>query len=150
MLTELITLLTCEGLTGKELADSVSRIHASPADPELDWIEGQSTGEYMQFAVLAELGDYFATGEHIEQVHEEISELFAQPLPAFPHEMDTAAYFQWLDAQLAARATPYEALVWGNFFDDNLYVFIVRRNDTARVLELATQLELVVAPATPR
>ena len=98
MLSELITLLTCNDMQGKELADCVSRIKASPMDPELDWIEGDSPAEYMQFAVLAELGDYFAMGQRIPELHEEISEQFAEPLAAFPDpDMPLEAYFLWLD-----------------------------------------------------
>ena len=148
MLSELITLLTCNDMQGKELADAVSRIKAAPMDPELDWIEGGSEGEFMQFAVLAELGDYFATGDKLDELHEEISEQFAQPLPAVPDRgMPLAEYFTWLDAQLAGRPTPYELLLWGNFFDDNLYTFIVRRADTARILALGRELGLQVEPA---
>lgn len=148
MLSELITLLTCNDLQGKQLADAVSRIKAAPMDPELDWIEGESEGEYMQFAVLAELGDYFAMGQQAGQLHEEISEQFAAPLAA-PNDaqMPLEDYFIWLDAQLAQRPTPYELLLWGNVFDDNLYTFIVRRADTARILSLAGELGLQVTPA---
>ena len=67
MLSELITLLTCNDLQGKPLADCVSRIKAAPMDPELDWIEGGNEAEFMQFAVLAELGDYFAMGRQAGQ-----------------------------------------------------------------------------------
>ena len=148
MLSELITLLTCDDLQGEALADCVSRITAAPMDPELDWIEGDSEAEYMQFAVLAELGDYFAMGQQPEQLHEEISEQFAAPLAQLPQaDMSLGAYFQWLDAELAARPTPYQLLEWGNFFDDNLYTFIVRRADTPRILSLAGQLGLQVEPA---
>lgn len=151
MLAELITLLTCDGLEGDELADCVARIKASPADPELEWIDGESPGEFMQFAILAELGDYLAIGDKLDELHEEISEQFADPLPPFPGR-DTLAvdYFQWLDGQLAARPTPYEILLWGNPFDDNLYAFIVRRRDTARVLDLAGGLGLLAERATRR
>lgn len=148
MLSELITLLTCNDMQGKELADAVSRIKAAPMDPELDWIEGESEAEYMQFAVLAELGDYFAVGQQAGQLHEEISEQFAAPLAALADaQMPLEDYFQWLDAQLAGRPTPYELLLWGNFFDDDVYTFIVRRADTARILTLAGELGLQVAPA---
>lgn len=148
MLSELITLLTCDDMQGKELADAVSRIKASPMDPELDWIEGDSEAEYMQFAVLAELGDYFAVGHQAGQLHEEISEQFAAPLAALTDaQMPLEEYFQWLDAQLAGRAKPYELLLWGNFFDDDVYTFIVRRADTARILSLAQQLGLQVERA---
>jgi len=148
MLSELITLLTCNDMQGKELADCVSRIKASPMDPELDWIEGGSDAEFMQFAVLAELGDYFAMGEKVAELHEEISEQFAAPLAAFPAaDMPLEAYFQWLDEQLAARPTPYEILLWGNFFDDSHYTFIVRRADTPRILTLAKELGLLVERA---
>lgn len=148
MLSELITLLTCNDLQGRELDDCVSRITASPMDPELDWIEGSSEAEYMQFAVLAELGDYFAMGQTAAQLHEEISEQFAAPLAGLPEpDMPLGAYFQWLDAELAARPTPYQLLEWGNFFDDQLYTFIVRRADTSRILSLASGLGLQVEPA---
>ncbi|KQO00251.1 MULTISPECIES: hypothetical protein [Stenotrophomonas] len=151
MLTELITLLTCDGLEGDDLADCVARIEASPADPELEWIEGDGPAAFMQFAILAELGDFVAIGDKVDELHEEISEQFADPLPAFPgQEMPAAEYFQWLDGQLAARPTPYEILLWGNHFDDNLYAFIVRRKDTARVLDLADGLGLLAERATRR
>ena len=148
MLSELISLLTCGDMDGKELADAVSRIKAAPMDPELDWIEGGSDAEFMQFAVLAELGDYFAMGQEVAALHEEISEQFAAPLAGFPDpDMSLEAYFQWLDGQLASRPKPYEMLLWGNFFDENLYTFIVRRADTPRILALAQELGLQVERA---
>jgi hypothetical protein len=150
MLSELITLLTCDDMQGKELADAVSRIKASPMDPELDWLEGRSEAEYMQFAVPAELGGYFAMGDKIDELHEQINEQFADPLPEFPDGFWAAEYFEWLDEEIAARPAPFEALLWGNPFDDNLYVFIVGREDTARILELAGELGLLVEPATQR
>ena len=148
MLSELITLLTCNDLQGKPLADCVSRITAAPMDPELDWIERGNEAEFMQFAVLAELGDYFAMGRQAGQLHEEISEQFAAALAPVPDvDMPLEDYFVWLDAELAARPTPYELLLWGNFFDDNHYTFIVRRADTPRILALAQELGLQVERA---
>ena len=148
MLSELISLLTCGDLQGKELADCVSRVKASPMDPELDWIDGGSEAEFFQFAVLAELGDYYATGDSIAGLHGEISEQFATALPDCPADaVSMEDYLHWLDGQLASRSTPYELLVWGNFFDESLYTFIVRRADTARILDLARQLGLQVSRA---
>ena len=62
-------------------------------------------------------------------------------------DMPLEDYFVWLDAELAARPTPYELLLWGNFFDDNHYTFIVRRADTPRILALAQELGLQVERA---
>ena len=148
MLSELITLLTCGDLQGKELANCASRVTASPMDPELAWIDGQHPGEYMQFALLAELGDYYATGATVDELHQEVSEQFADPLPDVPDAgLSVPGYFQWLDGVLASRATAYQLLRWGGDFDDNLYTFIVRRGDTPRILALAAELGLEVEPA---
>ncbi|MFT4248633.1 MAG: hypothetical protein QM581_11515 [Pseudomonas sp.] len=151
MLSELIALLTGNDLQGEELAEVVACIEASPDNPELAWVDGETAAEFIQFAVVAELGDFVLIADKVDELHTLVSDQFAEPLPDFPESgMLAEDYFRWLDGVLAARQTPWELLLWGVRFDDNLYAFVVRRGDSPRILALAEAQGLLVERATQR
>ncbi|MFT3721020.1 hypothetical protein [Pseudorhodoferax sp.] len=150
MLTELMALLTCDELDVDELAALVARIEAAPDDPELAFVEGETPAEYMQIAVIRE--DFVMMSDRVDELHEQVSEQFAEPLPVFPnHRMPAPDYFRWLDEHLAGGKMPYELLLWGNPYDyDNLNAIVVRRADTERILAIAAELGLLVERAAQR
>ncbi|WP_428968963.1 hypothetical protein ACQR50_15330 [Sphingomonas sp. Xoc002] len=96
--------------------------------------------------------DYVLIGDKIDELHELISDEFAEPLKPFPYRDDlekvlAADYFAWLDNELSARTPAWELLSWDNDLDDNLHVVIVRRSDTDRIITLAGSLSLRVSTA---
>jgi hypothetical protein len=156
MLRELVDLLTFRELESEELDSLVASIEAAADDPEFEWMEDPEPDELRQTALVFKLMQHFAVGDKIDEVHELISEWFDEPLPEFPEtpggpKATVSDYFAWLDPLLAEREDGggYEALVIDDRVSDNLNVIMVWRADTPRILELATQLALVVDRSHP-
>lgn len=158
MIRELVDLLTCRELEPEELQSLVAEIDGAAEDPDLAWIEDPSPEELIQNALVFKLMDHIAVGDKIDEVHEQISDFFAEPLPDFPHRADGRGflpdeYFAWLDPLLAERGVDgggYELLLLEDTFSDNLHALLVWRKDTARVLEIATELALRIERSTQR
>lgn len=156
MLKELVDLLTCRELDAEELASLAASIEGAADDPEFEWMEDPEPDELRQTALVFKLMEHFAVGDKIDEVHELISEWFSEPLPDFPDKPDgskllVSEYFAWLDPLLAERQDNggYEALVIDDRVSDNLNVILAWRADTPRILELATQLALVIDRSHP-
>lgn len=158
MLKELVDLLTCRELDADELASTVAAIEGAADDPDLDWMDDPSAEELMQTAIVFNLHDFTAVGDKIDEVHELIGEFFADPLPDYPLHEDGRhflpdEYFVWLDQRLLQRAGEqggYELLLLGQHYSEDLHAILVLRADTARILELARGLALVIERATQR
>jgi hypothetical protein len=144
MLEELLTLLSMGDIEAEALAEMCEFIEAAPDNPEFDWIDDAEQAR--AFAIYDQLGDFIAESDKIDELHEQMVEWFASPLPPFPHDDEAVqqssfAYFRWLDAQLAARAPEeggYQLLSLELGLDDMLRVLLVWRRDVTRILELAT------------
>ncbi|MGN7918024.1 MULTISPECIES: hypothetical protein [Lysobacter] len=158
MLRELVDLLTCRELEPEELQSLVAAIDGAAEDPDLDWIVDPSPEELMQNALVFKLMDHIAVGDKIDEVHEQISDFFAEPLADFPRHADGRwflpdEYFAWLDPLLAERGVDgggYELMLLEDTFSENLHALLVWRKDSARVLELATELALRIERSTQR
>jgi len=150
MYQELLILLSGGDLSEDEAAEKSATVEAGNSDPEYEWLVGYDPEEIVQIVIEFELIDYFLVGDKIDELHELISAEFADPLPPFPYDkVDlTTDYFRWLDAEFASYPTPWEALLWHNFIDDNLHVVVVRRSDTERILYLAETMGLRVKRST--
>ncbi len=147
MLSELIDLLTCGDLDVHEREQVAKLILDAPENPELDWADNAS--QAMSFELYSCLADHVATGERIDEVHEQLQAMFAEPLSDLPPTMADAMsrrdYFEWLDAELSRRAVDrggYGVVTLDDMASDTLYVFIVYRANSARVFELARSLGL--------
>lgn len=153
-LEELLDLLTCNDFEPEELAEMAERIQNAPNDPEYEWLadgmpEDEVTPElFMRFALSSEVSDYVAHSDKVDELHEQIEEMFEdseEPLPPFPYEESDEAdngvqfYFEWLDEQLAERGD-YSFLIMDVGLDDELHAIVVLRDDVDRILELASQL----------
>ncbi|MET4728596.1 hypothetical protein ABIE09_002407 [Lysobacter enzymogenes] len=158
MLKELIDLLTAHELEPEQLESTVDAIDGAADDPDLAWLDEPSTEELMQTAIVFQLVDFTAVGDKIDEVHELISDFFADPLPDFPMHEDGRyflpdEYFAWLDRQLIGRAGDnggYELLLLGQHYSEELHAIAVLRADTPRILELATEHALIIERATQR
>jgi len=158
MLKELIDLLTCRELDPEELASLVATIEGAADDPDLDWMDDPSPEELIQNAIVFKLVDHLAVGDKIDEVHEQISDFFAEPLADFPRHANGRwylpdEYFAWLDPLLAERGKDgggYQLFLLDDSFSDQLNALLVWRKDAARVLELARELALSIEPSTQR
>lgn len=158
MLKELVDLLTCRELDPKEVATLVAEIDGAAEDPDLEWMGDASPEELMQTALVFKLMEYIAVGDKVDELHEQINDFFGVPLGDYPRHADgreflPEEYFAWLDPILAQRGkdgSGYELLLLDDSFSDELNAIVVRRPDTARVLEIAKKLELAIQPSTSR
>jgi len=155
MISELVVLLTGGDLDEDEVQEFTAYIEGAAENPEFDWIEDPQ--DALLWGLFDQLDEFIATSDKIDELHEQLSDLFADPLEPFPYEQyqeenwHSGHYFAWLDAQLAKRSPErggYELLVMDNGFDDNMRAIVVNRPDVARVLELAGQHELTIVRAT--
>lgn len=158
MLKELVDLLTCRELDPEELASLTASIENAGDDPDLDWLDDPSSEELIQNAIVFKLVNHLAVGDKVDEVHEQISDFFAEPLADFPRRANGRGYspddyFAWLDPLLAERGKHgggYRLLLLDDSFSDQLNALLVWRKDTARVLELANQLGLAIESSTQR
>lgn len=158
MLKELVDLLTCRELDPDELASLVATIEGAADDPDLDWMDDPSPEELIQNALVFKLVNHLAVGDKIDEVHEQISDFFAEPLADFPRHANGRwylpdEYFAWLDPLLAERGKDgggYQLFLLDDSFSDQLNALLVWRKDAARVLELARELALSIEPSTQR
>ena len=151
-LNELIHLLSRRQLEGENLEACVEAVRNADHNDDYDWLdEGH---ERQQYAVLAELNDWVAIGDKVDELHEVIADIvFDHALPPFPDHGDKQdfpppAYFRWLDERLAASGKGYELLLWDHGYDDNLNALVVRREDTPRILALSGTLDFPAVRAT--
>ncbi|PVE52774.1 hypothetical protein DC429_15720 [Arthrobacter sp. TPD3018] len=152
MYTEIVRLLSGGSLGDEAVREKAAELDAAVTDPE-EWLLDYEPDEIRHLVVEMTLGEFFLIGDKIDELHELISDEFAESLPPFPYREDKEKvlvkdYFAWLDAELLARPTAWEVLSWHNGLDDNLHVVIVRRSDTDRLLALAGTMGLRVERAT--
>ena len=152
MYSELVTLLSGRTLDDEAVREMVAELDAALREPE-EWMLDFDPETIGQLTVELAIIDYVLIGDKIDELHELISDEFAEPLKPFPYRDDNekvlvADYFAWLDNELGARIPAWELLSWDNDLDDNLHVVIVRRLDTDRIVALADSLGLRVSRAT--
>lgn len=153
MYPELIDLLTSRMLEPQD-RDSIARqVAAAPDDPDYEWTGGDAAMA-SSCELLNGLDEFAATSDKIDELHEQIQEMFDEPFPDFPAStitaamdgrIDLTAYFDWLNAELhkfGAEEGGYEAVIFDTGADDNMSVFVVDRDDTERIVQLAGQLGL--------
>ncbi|QQP98667.1 hypothetical protein [Lysobacter enzymogenes] len=158
MLKELVDLLTCRELDAEELASLTAAIENAGDDPDLDWLDDPSPEELIQNAIVFKLVNHLAVGDKVDEVHQQISDFFAEPLADFPRYANGRRYspddyFVWLDPLLAERGQHgggYRLLLLDDSFSEQLNALLVWRKDTARVLELAGELGLAIESSTQR
>jgi hypothetical protein len=155
-LRELISLLTCGDETGEALEALAINIENAESDPDLSFMRelDADAAWYRAVALQFALADYTVCSDKIDELHEQISEQFADPLPEFPGEFwgePVDRYFAWLDGLIAARQQAqggYQLLTLETGMDDNIVAFVVLRNDVPRILTLAAAGDLRIESTT--
>lgn len=150
MYPELINLLACHGLDSEEVNEAAEQIKSAPGDPEYGWTEGDASMAVAS-EMVATLYEFAAVSDKVDEMHEQIQDMFDEGLPEFPDASEAgwnaAAYFEWLDTELSQLATDeggYGAVMLDTGADDNMNLFVVYRKDTDRILELAATLGLTM------
>jgi hypothetical protein len=154
MYAELIDLLSGHMLEPHERDEIAERVAAAPDDPEYEWTQTYADatvacGLELRYA----LDDFAATSDKIDEVHEQIQDMFDDfpdyadvETRIFPDgDFDVNAYFAWLDAELAGRETEKGGcgfVIFDARADDNISVFVVERNDIDRIIALGDELGL--------
>ncbi|TYZ13358.1 hypothetical protein FY528_02815 [Hymenobacter lutimineralis] len=157
--TELLTLLTTGTLAPEELVAATETVVLAAQDPdayfeqylneeEHSWL--LDCGASMTEVALSEvLEQELCRSDKADELYEQISEQFREPLPAAPpHYRYLREYLQLLDAELQQRGPQpggYELLEFGDSYSDELQVLLVFRKDTPRLLELGQQLGIHIA-----
>jgi len=138
-LVELIDLLTCRLMDEAEREDVIREILAAPT--ELDWADSEEHAYSIALPMV--LHRHTAAGETLDQVHDELREMMGEEFPAYPaHVADSVEYFDWLDPLLREWSDEggYDIVELDDTCSEILHLFVVRRRDTARILEIAADL----------
>lgn len=143
-LSELFNLLSSGLLEEHELQRALADFHQ-----EVDTALQHGCDEEMAqaMALLLALGDHCASGDKVDELHDQVVEMFGGELPDFPDSLlnaTTPDYLRWLDELLAAwnNQGGYEALSLDGHGGDDICLFAVHRQDADRVLHLAQTLGL--------
>ncbi|MFK3739101.1 hypothetical protein [Massilia sp. TN1-12] len=155
MYVELINLLSCSELEAHECKEMAERVLNAPDDPEYEWVIEVPDSVPMACELVQQLWDFAAVSDKIDEVHEQIQEMFDDEFPDIPDRfsipggwnIDAVAYLKWLDAELAKRGLDqggYEAIMLDTHADDRMTMFIVYRKDGDRILQLASELDLTM------
>jgi hypothetical protein len=150
--SKLLHLLSGGEMDKADLAEAVLHILEAPSNPEYAYLidlygDDQGCHALALTSCLQDQG-LLAVSDKTDELHGQISEFFADPLPPFPAWSDkrkhtTDDYFSWLDAELSQRAPAsggYELLNLDPGLDDNLYAVVVNRPDTPSILALGHSL----------
>ncbi len=150
MLSKLIDLLTCGSLDASERDAAVTAIAAAPSDPQYDWTGSDDAARAL--ALISALAEFIASGDKMDELHEQIQLMFEDGFPDYPHALEAEIrakgvliYYEWLDGELSQRALAeggYDLVSLEGSGTDDIDVFVVYRRDTARIIDIATDLGL--------
>ena len=150
LLSELLTKLTCGDLEGEELDDAVAAITHAPSAPRDEWID--SDAQAYAVAILSHLAGHMASSDKIDELHEQIQEMFDE-FPDFPYALlkDSARgmlpYFEWLDTELAQRAVDeggYDLIQIDGSGSDEMDALVVYRRDTNDIIQAAALMGVTI------
>ena len=142
-LIELVDLLTSGNMEADEREEALQKIAAAPS--EFDWASSDENAYAL--GLIFELDRHAASGDKLDEVHEQLQEMMGDEFPAYPHHLtDSVQYHQWLDRILAEWSGDggYDVVAIEDGSSDNMHLFVPYRRDTSRILELADQLGIPV------
>ncbi|MBL8262303.1 MAG: hypothetical protein JNM58_07755 [Xanthomonadaceae bacterium] len=153
---ELLALLACGAAEDAELDAMATAVENAESDPELEFMRtlDADAAWYREVALQSALGGYTVVSDKIDELHEQVSDQFEEPLPEFPEAFwaePVDHYFAWLDTELAARGEAhggYRLVMLESGLDDNMVACVVRKPDVARILELAVSGSVRIEPAS--
>lgn len=155
LIKELITLLASQRLDQDEIDEITETTTLAYNDPEayiysdeaaeMAWLLEEDPEGITAWAIFSELFDFFVVCDKIDELHEQIQEVFTEgPIPDFPYGQFplTPDYFTWLDKLLKGMPPGYRLISFGDSYGDNLQGLIIRRTDTERILFLCKTLNI--------
>lgn len=156
---ELLTLLTTGDLVSEELSAGAEAVALALQDPDAyfeQYLDEEEDGwlrecgaNMTEVAVTNAVSDWLCIGDKADELYEQISDNFGDPLPTPPAGMRYLhEYLRLADEELRQRGSQpggYELLELADSYGDELQVVIVFRKDTPRILELGQQLQVKVA-----
>lgn len=157
-LTELFRLLVGNDINETEIQEALDRIFRAPSDPDYQWfldLHDDNPNATIGFALIdcLETLELMVFSDKIDELDDQISDLFENPLPEFPTWYDKSRYlpndyFAWLDRELSQRGVVenggYELLQFDAGLDDNIHAIVVNRADTPRILDLGQSLNAAI------
>lgn len=156
---ELLTLLTTGTLDPAELAVATKAVVLAAQDPDAYFEQYLNEEEHgwlrdcgasmTEVALTDAIEQELCRSDKADELYEQISEQFADPLPVTPPSCRYLLdYMRIMDAELQQRGPQpggYELLEFGDSYSDELQVLLVFRKDTFRLLELGQQLGIRIA-----
>ncbi len=101
-------------------------------------------------ALSYELDDYFALGDSVDEIWEEVLAAFETPgMPAFPYEdmpfQDIESFFLWADQQLLQAHPDYALIEFASNPEYEFQLILIQRQHMSEILELCERLGLTAA-----
>ncbi len=141
LIAELVDLLASGNIEADEKDAVVLQVEAAPQ--EFDW--ASSDAQACSIALTAEKHRHCASGDKLDEIHEEVREILGDGFPEFPRGVRTHTDdFTWMEQQLSEWSTDeaYDLVEVDDLATDNMHVFVVFRSDVHRILEIAASLGL--------
>jgi hypothetical protein len=155
LIKELITLLANDRWLEEdinEISEIATRAYNDPEayidsdeGAEMAWLLEVDPEGIPAWVIFNELFDVFVVCDKIDELHEQIQEVFPEaPIPDFPYGQFPATpdYFIWLDKLLKGTPPGYQLISFGDSYGDNLQGLIISRADTERVMHLCKTLNI--------
>jgi hypothetical protein len=118
--------------------NAVTEVANAPDNPEFAWVD-ESSGR-VEFAICDQL-DSIVTGNKLDEIHEQLSDIFAEPLPVFQFDRfknSSQDYFKWLDEVLNERG--YTVVSIDPSLNDELWLLPIDKTNCDRLSEIAASL----------
>ncbi|RSK37097.1 hypothetical protein [Hymenobacter metallilatus] len=156
---ELLTLLTTGTLSAEELTAATEAVLLAAHDPDAYFDQYLNEEEHgwlrdcgasmVEVALTEAIGQDLCRSDKADELYEQVSEQFSEPLPEAPsHYRYLHEYLHLLDTELQRRGPQpggYELLEFGDSYSDELQVLLVFRKDTPRLLALGQQFAVHLA-----
>ena len=156
---EFLNLLTTGNLEPEELATATEAVVLAVQDPTAyfdQYLDEEEDGwlrdcgaSMTEVALTDAVADYLCLSDKADELYEQISEAFNEPLPDPPQGFRYLyEYMRLADEEIQQRGPQpggYELLEIADSYSDELQVLLVFRKDTPRILALGQQLQVKVA-----
>lgn len=154
-LVQLVDLLACGDLDAPETERIVNTCMRARQDAAATLLshygaDAAKVAEYdapgvTAFIIFIELEDYFAVADTVDELYEQVIEAFERPaLPGYPYDdndfVTVSDFYRWVDSQLLAHHPKYCLIGFGESYNYDFQVILVRRDDVDEILGLCEEL----------
>ena len=140
----------------QEIADRIIEALESPQamqaayGPDTQALAAENPASSLLLALSYELDDYFALGDSVDEIWEEILAAFETPaMPAFPYEempfQDIESFFIWANEQLQLAHPDYGLIEFAHNPEYAFQLILIQHQYMDEILELCEQLGLTAA-----